>query len=170
MKIQLEPKPTIAELEAVLEEKDVKVEILPNGQTVIHKTLICLVGLPRSGKSTWAKTTGHPIVSPDAIRLAVHGQRFIAEAEPFVWAIAKAMVRSLFLAGHHTVILDATNNTRKRRLEWISKDWETVFKVVDTPDFVCIERARAEGDEYIVDVIKRMSAEHEPLGEDETAL
>lgn len=139
-------------------------------QLNIGKTLVAMVGLPRSGKSTWARRAGHPIVSPDAIRLALHGQRFIAETEPFVWAIAKAMVRALFLAGHSAVILDATNNTRKRRDEWKSKDWETVFKVIDTHDSVCIDRAIAEGDSYIVDVIKRMSAEHEPLGEDESAL
>lgn len=133
------------------------------------KTLIAMVGLPRSGKSTWAKATGHPIVSPDAIRLALHGQRFVAEAEPFIWAIAKVTTRALFLAGHQAVILDATNNTRKRRDEWKSKHWDTVFKVINTPDQVCLDRAIAEGDESIVDVIKRMSAEHEPLGEDEIA-
>lgn len=162
--------PTITELEAILEGKDVNVEILPSGQVVIHNTLICTVGLPRSGKTRWAKSAGHPIVSPDAIHLALHGQRFIAETEPFVWAIAKAMVRALFLAGHHVVILDATNNTRKRRDEWKSKDWDTVFKVIPESAEVCLDRARAENDESIVDVIKRMSAEHEPLGEDEKAL
>lgn len=136
----------------------------------MEKTLIAMVGLPRSGKSTWAKRAGHPIVSPDAIRLALHGQRFIAEAEPFVWATAKAMVRALFLAGHAAVILDATNNTRKRRDEWKSRDWETVFKVIDTTEDTCLNRATAEGDEYIIETIKRMSAEHEPLGDDERAL
>jgi predicted kinase len=134
------------------------------------KTLIAMVGLPRSGKSTWAKKAGHPIVSPDAIRLALHGQRFAAEAEPFVWAIAKAMVRSLFLAGHAAVVLDACNNTRKRRDEWKSKDWELVFKVIDITADTCLNRAIAEGDEYIIETIKRMSAEHEPLGDDERAL
>lgn len=137
---------------------------------MITKTLICTVGLPRSGKSTWAKAAGHPIVNPDSIRLALHGQRFISEAEPFVWAIAKAMVRSLFLAGHDAVILDATNNTRKRRDEWKSKDWETIFKVIDTPDYQCVDRAIAEGNETILPVIERMSHEHEPLGDDERAL
>lgn len=137
---------------------------------MIPKTLICLVGLPRSGKSTWAKTAGHPIVSPDAIRLAIHGQRFIAEAEPFVWAIAKAMVRSLFLAGHNAVILDATNNTRKRRNEWQSPHWDTLFEVIDTPAAVCIERAQAEDRQDIVPTIIRMAHEHEPLGDDERAL
>jgi predicted kinase len=74
------------------------------------KTLIMTVGLPRSGKSTWAIAQGHPVVCPDAIRLALHGQPFIATAEPVVWATAKLMVASLFEAGHGVVILDATNS------------------------------------------------------------
>lgn len=130
-------------------------------------TLLCTVGLPRSGKTTWARKQNLPIVSPDAIRLALHGQRFIAEAEPHVWAIAKTMVRALFLAGHKMVILDATNNTRKRRDEWQSKEWKTYFKVIDTPASVCLDRARAEGDEYIMPVIERMAAQYEGLQVDE---
>src|SRR5262245_596941 len=131
-----------------------------------HK-LICLVGLPYSGKTTWARSQSLPIVCPDAIRLALHGQRFVFEAEPFVWAIAKAMVRSLFHAGHDVVILDATNNTRKRRDEWRSKEWDTVFKVISTPADVCTARAFDERNEEIISVIERMAAEHEALGEDE---
>jgi len=100
---------------------------------------------------------------------AIHGQRFVFEAEPFVWATAKAMVRALFLAGHSTVVLDACNNTAARRDEWRSKDWDTVFKVVSTPAGVCLERALAENDEYIVKHIERMANEHEPLGEEEIA-
>src|SRR5258706_417694 len=58
---------------------------------VLHNTLIVMVGLPWSGKSTWAREQGNwPIVCPDEIRFALHGQRFIAEAEPWVWTIAKA--------------------------------------------------------------------------------
>jgi predicted kinase len=131
------------------------------------KQLIAMVGLPRSGKSTEARKLGFPIVSPDAIRLAIHGQRFSALAEPFVWATAKAMVRALFLAGHNTVILDATNNTRARRDEWRSKDWDIAFKVIPTDAATCIERATAECDLSIIPVIARMADEHEPLGEDE---
>lgn len=52
-------------------------------------TLVLMVGLPRSGKSTIARSGRVPIVSPDAIRLALHGQPFIASAEPTVWATAK---------------------------------------------------------------------------------
>lgn len=129
------------------------------------KTLICTVGLPRSGKSTWAKAQEHPIVNPDSIRLALHGQRFQSLAEPFVWATAHCMVRALFLAGHDTVILDATNTTEKRRAEWFNKDWTTIFEIIDTPAEVCIERARREEDDVIIPVIERMADAYEPVEE-----
>lgn len=125
--------------------------------------LILTVGLPRSGKSTWAKAQGHPIVSPDSIRLALHGLRFKKEAEPMVWAIAKYMVHSLFLAGHNTVILDSTNTTNKRRDEWASELWERQFQVIDTSATVCIERANSEGDKEIIPVIERMGKQFEPV-------
>jgi len=125
--------------------------------------LIVMVGLPYSGKSTAAKELGFPMVNPDSIRVALHGQRFSAEAEPHVWAIAKTMVRSLFLAGHKTVILDATNTTVKRRSEWISKEWSVEFMEIDTDPLVCVERARKAGDKVILPVIEKMFNQYEPL-------
>lgn len=88
------------------------------------KTLIMTVGLPRSGKSTWAMQQGHPVVCPDAIRMALYGQPFIKEAESIVWATAKLMVAALFEAGHDTVILDGTNLTSKYRDEWKDERWK----------------------------------------------
>ena len=131
------------------------------------KILICTVGLPRSGKTTWVQRQPFPIVCPDAIRYALHGQRYIDLAEPFVWATAKVMVRSLFLAGHSTVILDATNTTRKARDNWISKDWMTRFKLIDTPVTECIQRSNALDDDYILPIIGRMAEQWEPLESDE---
>ena len=119
------------------------------------------VGLPYSGKTTWAKTTGLPIVNPDSIRYALHGQRFCPDAEPHVWAIAQTMVRALFLAGHQEVILDATNCTEKRRQVWRSTHWETRWKAFDTSKEECLRRA--EGDEAIRPVIERMAAKFEPI-------
>jgi len=108
----------------------------------MEKQLILTVGLPRSGKSTWvSKQNGIPIVNPDSIRLALHGQRFIAEAEGFVWAIAKTMTKSLFLAGHDKVIIDATNTTKERRNFWRSKSWDRYFVVFTTPADICFNRA-----------------------------
>jgi predicted kinase len=133
--------------------------------------LIAAVGLPRSGKTTWAKGAsrrlGAPIVNPDAIRLAIHGLSFIADAEPFVWAVAKTMTRALFLAGHSVVVVDATNMSRRRRDEWKSSRWSLQFKVLDTDKAECVRRAEATDRADLIPVIERMDAEREPLGADE---
>lgn len=129
--------------------------------------LILMVGLPRSGKTAFARgfiedNPGTAIVNPDSIRLALHGERFNKKAEPVVWATARYMVESLFLAGHHTVIVDATNNTEKRRNEWVKwfGDTATVSCVfVGTPAEECIRRALAVNDEEIVPIIERMDEE-----------
>lgn len=131
------------------------------------KQLILTVGVPRSGKSTWSRESGFPMVNPDSIRLAMHGQAFISEREPEVWYIARMMVKSLFIAGHRIVVLDATNVTRSRRAEWMSNEWETAFKLFTTDKETCIERAIVGGREDLVPVIERMAAQFEPLGVDE---
>ena len=119
--------------------------------------LILTVGLPRSGKTTWALKQGHPIVNPDAIRLALHGRPFYAGAEAFVWAIAKIMVKALFGAGHGTVILDATNVTAKRRAEWKSDEWQSVCHVFDVSQEECKERAILTDRDDLLPVIDRMA-------------
>lgn len=133
--------------------------------------LICTVGLPRSGKSTWAKKMreerGWPTVNPDAVRYALHGQRYAARAEPMVWAVVAIMIRSLFIAGHKVVVLDATGNTRKRRDSMAGDDWVLYYKVIDTAKEICIERARAKDDDVIIPVIERMAEQHEsPQGDE----
>ena len=127
------------------------------------KTLIMTVGLPRSGKSTWARTVGFPIVCPDAIRLALHGQPYIREADPMVWTVATYMVRALFLAGHDHVILDATNLRAVLRKQWDTPDWITTVKIFSTSATTCKERAIASGQEYLWPVIDRMVQDAELL-------
>jgi predicted kinase len=107
------------------------------------------------------------MVNPDSIRLAIHGQPFIKEAEGLVWAIAKIAVSSLFIAGHDTVILDATNQTRGRRNNWVSKEWKTLFKVIDTDMAECVDRAIKGGRNDLSLIIVDMAERYEPLDEDE---
>lgn len=121
------------------------------------KTLILTVGLPRSGKSTWANSTGLPMVNPDSIRLAFHGQAHLPSAEPMVWTMAKYMVKSLFIAGHDQVIMDATSLDLKRIDEWHSRDWHIQFALFNAPPEVCIERAIAGKRDDLVPVIRRMA-------------
>lgn len=124
-------------------------------------TLHCMVGLPYSGKSTRAKELSEignmPIVCPDTIRVALHGKKFLPDAEPYVWAIAKTMVKALFMAGHPDVILDATNITQERRNEWLSKRWLTKFYHCATPVEICKERASKAGDTVMLEIIDKMA-------------
>jgi len=127
------------------------------------RRLICTVGLPRSGKSTWSRLVGFPICSPDAIRYSLYGQVFIREAEDMVWTIAKYMVKSLFIAGHKTVVLDATNLTPGMRNQWISSEWKTEWKIFNTDVDTCITRAIAGERHDLIDVIKRFNERYYPI-------
>ena len=134
-------------------------------------TLVAMCGLPRSGKSTIAKQLSKelsaPIVKKDDIRLALHGQVYQTLAEPFVKAISKVMVHSLFLSGHQIVIADETHYSRAARDFMADGPWETKFYLVDTPKEVCIERAYKTGHTWLPPVIEEMAARWEPLGKDE---
>ena len=129
--------------------------------------LILMVGLPRSGKTTWAKeyVNKNPntvIVSPDTIRLALHGQRFIGEAEEFVWANHYLMVKTLLLEGYD-VLVDATNTTEKRRKPYFDKfkGYDILTKVMDTSKDVCIQRAKSINDNEIIPIIEKMYGQYE---------
>jgi predicted kinase len=136
-----------------------------------NKTLIMTIGLPRSGKSTWAGQQNVPVVNPDSIRLVIHGKAFDQAYERQVWEVAHIMVKSLFLAGHKTVILDATNVTHKRRSEWFDDTYDVKYKIFNTPKDECIKRAISSKTEYLIPVIERMSNQFEaPLDIDKILL
>lgn len=123
--------------------------------------LYMTVGLPRSGKSTWARSTKLPIVSPDAIRATFYKEPFNSAYEPHVWQHAHIMVKALFNAGHDTVILDACNTTEKRRNKWLDPEYAIDLIYFSTPEDVCLERAVRTGRSYLVEVIIRMAKEIE---------
>jgi len=139
--------------------------------------LIALHGLPRSGKSTIARMiqndllvndpTTAPIVSRDAIREALHGQPYVGRAEPHTRAIYKTMIHALFLAGHEVVIADETHYSRAARDFVSDGPWETYWYPVPTPPEVCLERAKATNQLWLLDVIPEMVKRHEPLQPDE---
>ena len=134
--------------------------------------LIAMVGLPRLGKSTVSNILSEelnaPIVCRDSIRLALHGKRYEALAEPFVKAISSIMIRSLFLRGAKIVICDETNYSRAARDSIRSDaDWRTVFFKVDTDVHTCVDRAKNTNQEDLVSVIWEMHGRYEALKPDE---
>lgn len=121
--------------------------------------LILTVGLPRSGKTTWSKGQGKPIVNRDSIRLAIHGEAYIQKSEPIVTMFEQVMVESLFLAGHEEVIIDATHTTASRIEAWEKLGHEIGLVIFRTPAGLCIERAYEDGRDDLVPVIERMDRE-----------
>ena len=131
-------------------------------------SLVIMVGLPCSGKTTIVNKEylpkGYAIVSPDQIRISLHGRRFVATAESFVWGIVYVMVDSLLARGNN-VVIDGCFNTNKRREPFYK--YKPTYHIVTTSKELCIKRALAAHDEYIIPVIEKMSKESEPLGENE---
>ncbi len=138
--------------------------------------LAILCGLPKSGKSTYAKTMqaeGWVVVCPDTVRLALHGQAFYPAAEALVWATVELMVRSL-LSDEHKVLIDATNTTRKRRAQWLKMAEEFGLTldayVMDTPVEKCHDRnsfiAKYGSGAVPPEVIDRMAEQWEPVEEE----
>ena len=144
-----------------------------NQPDLTNTTLICMVGFPRSGKSTIAKQLSArynaPIVEPDAIRLTVHGTAYRQEIEPLIHATTAVMVRSLLNAGHQVVILDEVGNTRRIRDQArVMGAARTLFYPVPTSPEVCKERAVATDQAYLLPVIDKMAAQFQPLEDDES--
>jgi len=127
-----------------------------------------LVGLPRSGKTTYASSYkgSWAIISADQLRYLVYGQRFCAAGEDLMWAIRKVALKMLLEQGLD-IIIDETNTTAARRKAIIDvvreHDYIVEAVYVDTSAEECIRRAESEGDSQIIPVIKRMAGQFESV-------
>jgi len=82
-------------------------------------TMTLIVGLARSGKSTYIKKhcKNDVIICPDRIRKLIFGHQFHKDAEEFIWAYAKGMAKLLLEQGKN-VLIDATNLNGSTRDQW----------------------------------------------------
>lgn len=120
-----------------------------------------LVGLPASGKSTWASRQADcKIVSSDAIREELYGDESI-QKEPFkVFNLMNKRTKNLLAEGYN-VVYDATNLSIKKRKHLINNelsgfDIEKVAVVFATPYKECLKR-NANRDRKVPEyVIERM--------------
>jgi len=133
-------------------------EILYRRRALHGKTLILTIGLPCSGKTSWALQQGCPVVNKDAIRLALHGRYFERLSEPFVAAITRTMIHALFHAGHDTVILDDCNILQYERQRLEDLEWAVKEQIFDTSPGVCKGRAIAAEKDEMVGVINRLAS------------
>src|ERR1700687_4157719 len=137
------------------------------------KKLICCIGLPGSGKTTWARSQlGHRAfvvrVNKDAIRtqLKLTGWRWSPEQERDVLPIRDKQINQAFEAGAEIVISDDTNFGRKHkvRLEQLARENGATFEIkrFDTPIEECIRRdAQRTGKAHVSEaVIRKMAAQN----------
>lgn len=114
------------------------------------------VGLPRAGKTTWARQQNHPIIEMDALWVLLghdgNPRPVTGNDALVVDNIAKTMVKALFLSGNRTVILCGTHLLMMERENWISSGWKRNFKVFDTSYEVCKTRTLETcGEKWLAD-------------------
>lgn len=141
--------------------------------TVPNLTLT--VGLPGSGKTTWARqqvmadATGKTVrINRDDLRVMTFGKFVLdnpREQEPVISKIQQAMVTAALRAGQN-VIVDDTNTNERFRNEWVrlAERAGATFqiKVMDTDIEECVrrdtERWERDGERLVGrEVIERMA-------------
>ncbi|WOD39382.1 AAA family ATPase [Nodosilinea sp. E11] len=132
--------------------------------------LLMLVGIPGSGKSTWARdfVLDHPcyqIVSTDAIRAELYGDAAIQGDWPQIWQQVVTLWHQGIVAIRRGeldgVIYDATNARRRYRRAAIAAARQTGFTHItltwfDLPLSVALERNRGRSQPVPMDVIAAM--------------
>lgn len=111
--------------------------------------LTLTLGLPASGKSTWA--AAQQAAAPDRIRIvnrddirASLGTRFEDNDEPLVAGIRDFMIRTMLIAGYHVICSDTNLSPKvQRRLMQIAKTVKARTSVQDFRNVsldVCLAR------------------------------
>lgn len=122
--------------------------------------LIFTIGLPRSGKSTWATEWAkecpmRTIVSSDSIRKSLTGRRYEPLAETMVFATKHIMIRSLLDRGFD-VCVDGTHSSEISLTRLFEIDINAQHVIIDTPLSVCIQRANECGQSDLIKSIYRI--------------
>lgn len=110
-------------------------------------TMICLSGLPGSGKTTWAKKflKKHPeyrYFSPDVYYERINGDDRIRDNTFKVWMVMFQEIHEAELAGRN-VLIDSDNLTYAQRNQWV--EWfpgfdQRVLFYFDEPLEDCVKR------------------------------
>lgn len=128
--------------------------------------LVVLVGLPGSGKSTWAARQSFPVLSSDAIRLLIADDPTIQTIHRRVFATLRRLARQRLELRRPFTCIDATSLTLWERRPWVRLadeadcDAEAIF--FDTPLEVCLGRNRGRERVVPAEVVHDMARRLEP--------
>lgn len=133
------------------------------------------IGCQRSGKSTLARRWLHregrlpaPLYDDDgfprflwdtdALRLELSGKAYHHDAESVVFAVKRYAIAAALRLGHDVIVAGThTSRSSVRRLLEIRRN--AIPVVVDTPLDVCLDRAIATNQSYLLNVIPRTHAQ-----------
>ena len=127
--------------------------------------IMCL-GLPGSGKSTWAKRlveedNRYVRINRDDLRLMLHGDAEWSPKREKVTVVARNALIHAVLASGRSVVCDDTNlaPSVQEELQRLAKQWNAEFKIqdfTDVPYRECIRRDLKRAHSVGKDVILRM--------------
>lgn len=128
--------------------------------------IILMVGIPASGKSTWALKQLEN--NSKMVRVSRDDYRFMMRNEPMMKQKGEKLITKLvnnhietFAAQGFDVLVDQTNcnlTYLEPFVEWCRKHGDVHFKLFDTDFDTCIERDAARGRTVGVAVMRRMQA------------
>lgn len=124
--------------------------------------MIVLVGLPGSGKSTWADAQKKTVLSSDALRLLLSGDEKNQAIHARVFATMRFLLRQRLDLGARVTILDATHLARKWRKPWLklAAPYGATVEAVyfETPLETCLRRNRQRARVVPEAAIREMAA------------
>jgi predicted kinase len=125
-----------------------------------------LVGLPGSGKSTYAASQGWRVLSSDGLRELLLDDVTDQSANIAVFRTLRSLLVTRLKLRRPVTCIDATNLTRKERRPYVvlagmyGADAEAVF--LDVAAGVCRERNRARQRNVPEEIMDRMAAKLQP--------
>ena len=130
-----------------------------------------LVGVPGSGKSTWAAAQGATVLSSDAMRLVLSGDETNQNIHGKVFGAMRHLLKTRLEIGASPTVIDATNLRRKDRKQWVklAQKYGALVEAVyfAVPLAVALERNRARPRVVPEDVIRMMHGWTQPPTQEE---
>jgi len=128
--------------------------------------LVVLVGLPGSGKTTWAARQPYSILSSDAIRLLIADDPTTQTIHRQVFGTLRRLARQRLELRRPVTCIDSTALTRWERRPWIrladDADCEAEAIFFDTPLEICLERNALRDRVVPAEVVRDMARRLEP--------